>query len=259
MVGLLESMMTASVVDDLTDTPSSKNRECTGLGLANAAAEPVRRHRRLRDDRPDGEQREIWRARPAVHAVCGAFLLILMVLLKPWVSEVPVAALVAIMVMVSIDTFDWSSLGRWWSIRGCRAPSCWRPSSSPSSLPTLRSGDGRRAAQRRVLHLQGRAPVARRAWRPTQPPGGASIACPARCSSPLPTLHRSFRRSGRDRHDGADRRAPRRISGTLPPLPRSTRSSSGSGRRHRGGGAGLNQASATLIESLDGKVVLKGV
>ncbi|MGO7653265.1 SulP family inorganic anion transporter, partial [Rhizobium ruizarguesonis] len=40
----------------------------------------------------------------------GAFLLILMVLLKPWVSEVPVAALVAIMVMVSIDTFDWSSL-----------------------------------------------------------------------------------------------------------------------------------------------------
>lgn len=40
----------------------------------------------------------------------GAFLLILMVLLKPWVSQVPVAALVAIMVMVSIDTFDWSSL-----------------------------------------------------------------------------------------------------------------------------------------------------
>ncbi len=38
MVGLLESMMTASVVDDLTDTPSSKNRECTGLGIANAAS-----------------------------------------------------------------------------------------------------------------------------------------------------------------------------------------------------------------------------
>ncbi len=42
----------------------------------------------------------------------GAFLLILMVFLKPWVSEVPVAALVAIMVMVSVDTFDWSSLGK---------------------------------------------------------------------------------------------------------------------------------------------------
>ena len=40
----------------------------------------------------------------------GAFLLVLMVMLKPWVSQVPVAALVAIMVMVSIDTFDWSSL-----------------------------------------------------------------------------------------------------------------------------------------------------
>jgi SulP family sulfate permease len=40
----------------------------------------------------------------------GAFLLILMVLLKPWVSQVPVAALVAIMVMVSASTFDWGSL-----------------------------------------------------------------------------------------------------------------------------------------------------
>ena len=41
MVGMLESMMTASVVDDLTDTPSSKNRECTGLGIANAGRQPT--------------------------------------------------------------------------------------------------------------------------------------------------------------------------------------------------------------------------
>ncbi|NNU65619.1 SulP family inorganic anion transporter [Rhizobium sp. WYCCWR 11152] len=110
MVGLLESMMTASVVDDLTDTPSSKNRECTGLGLANAAASLFGGiagcgmiGQTVSNVKYGGRGR-------LSTLFAGAFLLILMVLLKPWVSEVPVAALVAIMVMVSIDTFDWSSL-----------------------------------------------------------------------------------------------------------------------------------------------------
>ncbi|MBY5386680.1 SulP family inorganic anion transporter [Rhizobium johnstonii] len=110
MVGLLESMMTASVVDDLTDTPSSKNRECTGLGVANAAASLFGGiagcgmiGQTVSNVKYGGRGR-------LSTLFAGAFLLILMVLLKPWVSEVPVAALVAIMVMVSIDTFDWSSL-----------------------------------------------------------------------------------------------------------------------------------------------------
>ncbi|MBB4504576.1 SulP family inorganic anion transporter [Rhizobium leguminosarum] len=110
MVGLLESMMTASVVDVLTDTPSSKNRECTGLGLANAAASLFGGiagcgmiGQTVSNVKYGGRGR-------LSTLFAGAFLLILMVLLKPWVSEVPVAALVAIMVMVSIDTFDWSSL-----------------------------------------------------------------------------------------------------------------------------------------------------
>jgi SulP family sulfate permease len=110
VVGLLESMMTASVVDDLTDTGSSKAQECTGLGLANLAAglfggiagcgmigQTV------------GNVRYGGRGRVST-LVAGLFLLILMVLLRPWVARVPVAALVAIMIMVSVSTFSWASL-----------------------------------------------------------------------------------------------------------------------------------------------------
>lgn len=109
-VGLLESMMTASVVDDLTDTTSSKARECTGLGLANVAAglfggiagcgmigQTV------------GNVRYGGRGRLST-LTAGVFLLIVMVPLRPWVAQVPVAALVAIMIMVSISTFSWGSL-----------------------------------------------------------------------------------------------------------------------------------------------------
>lgn len=109
-VGLLESMMTASVVDDLTETASSKARECTGLGLANAAAglfggiagcgmigQTV------------GNVRYGGRGRLSTF-VAGLFLLVVMVPLRPWVAQVPVAALVAIMIMVSISTFSWGSI-----------------------------------------------------------------------------------------------------------------------------------------------------
>ena len=109
MVGLLESMMTASVVDDLTDTPSSKNRECSGLGVANIAASFFGGiagcgmiGQTVSNVRYGGRGR-------LSTLFAGAFLLVLMVLLKPWVSQVPVAALVAIMVMVSASTFDWGS------------------------------------------------------------------------------------------------------------------------------------------------------
>ncbi|OJF93319.1 SulP family inorganic anion transporter [Pararhizobium antarcticum] len=110
MVGLLESMMTASVVDDLTGTQSSKNRECTGLGIANATASLFGGiagcgmiGQTVSNVKYGGRGR-------LSTLFAGALLLILMVVLKPWVSQVPVAALLAIMVMVSIDTFDWSSL-----------------------------------------------------------------------------------------------------------------------------------------------------
>ncbi|KPF47248.1 SulP family inorganic anion transporter [Rhizobium sp. AAP43] len=110
MVGLLESMMTASVVDDLTDTPSPKNMECTGLGIANVAASLFGGiagcgmiGQTVSNVKYGGSSR-------LSTLFAGVLLLVLMVVLKPWVSQVPVAALVAIMIMVSIDTFDWSSL-----------------------------------------------------------------------------------------------------------------------------------------------------
>jgi hypothetical protein len=65
-VGLLESLMTQQIVDDLTDTTSNRNQECIGQGLANTATGLHRRHGRLRDDRPVDHQREIRRARAAV-------------------------------------------------------------------------------------------------------------------------------------------------------------------------------------------------
>ena len=109
MVGLLESLMTASVVDELTDTPSAKNRECSGLGLANIAASLFGGiagcgmiGQTVSNVRYGGRGR-------LSTLFAGAFLLILMVLLKPWVAQVPVAALVAIMVMVSASTLDWGS------------------------------------------------------------------------------------------------------------------------------------------------------
>ena len=109
-VGMLESLMTASVVDDLTETISSKARECTGLGLANVAAglfggiagcgmigQTV------------GNVRYGGRGRLST-LVAGVALLVVMVPLRPWVAQVPVAALVAIMIIVSLSTFSWSSL-----------------------------------------------------------------------------------------------------------------------------------------------------
>lgn len=110
MVGLLESLMTARVVDDLTSTPSDKRQESIGLGLANCASglfggiagcgmigQTV------------GNIRYGGRGRLST-LFAGVFLLILMVLLRPLVAQVPVAALVAIMVMVSASTFSWSSI-----------------------------------------------------------------------------------------------------------------------------------------------------
>lgn len=110
MVGLLESMMTASVVDELTDTPSSKNRECSGLGVANLAASLFGSIAGCgMIGQTVGNVRYGGRGRLST-LFAGAFLLILMVALKPWASQVPVAALVAIMVMVSVSTVDWGSM-----------------------------------------------------------------------------------------------------------------------------------------------------
>lgn len=110
MVGLLESVLTAAVVDEMTNTPSDKNRECTGLGLANVAASCFGGIAGCgMIGQAVGNVTYGGRGRLST-LFAGVFLLLLIVLLKPWVAQVPVVALVAIMVTVSVATFHWGSL-----------------------------------------------------------------------------------------------------------------------------------------------------
>jgi SulP family sulfate permease len=110
VVGLLESMMTAQIVDDLTDTPSNKNRECVGQGVANIASGLVGG---MAGCAMIGQSvinvKSGGRGRLST-LFAGVFLLILVVFLGDWVKQIPMAALVAVMIMVSIGTFSWSSV-----------------------------------------------------------------------------------------------------------------------------------------------------
>ncbi|GAB5471552.1 MAG: SulP family inorganic anion transporter [Rhodospirillales bacterium] len=109
-VGLLESLMTAVIVDDLTDTPSDKNQECIGQGIANTAtgfiggmAGCAMIGQSMINVKSGG------RGRLSTFSA-GIFILFMIVVLGDWVSQIPMAALVAIMIMVSIGTFSWSSI-----------------------------------------------------------------------------------------------------------------------------------------------------
>jgi len=110
VVGLLESMMTASIVDDLTDTNSNKNRECMGQGVANIASGFIGG---MAGCAMIGQSvinvKSGGRGRLSALAA-GVFLLLMVVFLGPWVSQIPMAALVAVMIMVSIGTFNWDSI-----------------------------------------------------------------------------------------------------------------------------------------------------
>ncbi len=110
VVGLLESLMTQTLVDDLTDTKSDRNQECIGQGLANTAtgfiggmAGCAMIGQSMINVKSGG------RGRLSSFAA-GVFLLIMVVGLGDWVSRIPMPALVAIMIMVSIGTFSWSSI-----------------------------------------------------------------------------------------------------------------------------------------------------
>jgi SulP family sulfate permease len=125
VVGLLESMMTASIVDDLTDTQQQEPR-MRGPGRGQHRHRLHRRHGRLRHDRPVGDQREIRRPRAAVHAgwpacCCSCWWCSL----GDWVAQIPMAALVAVMIMVSIGTFNWARSATCASTRPVPASSCW--------------------------------------------------------------------------------------------------------------------------------------
>ena len=110
MVGLLESVLTAAVVDELTDTPATRTANARAWA-GQYRRQLLWRHCGLRNDRPGRGQREVRRARAPVHAVCRGVSAHPHGGAEDWVSQVPVIALVAIMVMVSAETFDWKSLG----------------------------------------------------------------------------------------------------------------------------------------------------
>lgn len=110
LVGLLESLMTAQVLDEMTDTDSDKKRECKGQGVANIAssftggmAGCAMIGQSVINVKSGGRGR-------LSTFTAGVVLLIMVVFLADYLSVVPMAALVAVMIMVSIGTFSWSSI-----------------------------------------------------------------------------------------------------------------------------------------------------
>ena len=111
-VGLLESLLTAQIVDDMTDTSSGKNRECAGQGLANMASALfggmggcAMIGQSVINVSSGGRGR-------LSTLIAGGCLLALLVIFQRVLAIVPVAALTAVMIMVSINTFSWGSLKR---------------------------------------------------------------------------------------------------------------------------------------------------
>jgi len=109
VVGLLETLMTATIVDDLTETTSDGNRECKGQGIANiitgflgGMAGCAMIGQSVINVKSGGRGR-------LSTMFAGVMLLIMVVFLSGWISMIPMAALVAVMIMVSIGTFNWSS------------------------------------------------------------------------------------------------------------------------------------------------------
>ncbi|MEJ5207883.1 SulP family inorganic anion transporter [Denitratimonas sp. CY0512] len=109
VVGLLESLMTAQIVEDMTDTPTNRRRECAGQGAANIVAGLF-----------GGMAGCAMIGQSVINVssggrgrlscfVAGVVLLLLVVYASDWVSKIPMAALVAVMIMVSIGTFHWKS------------------------------------------------------------------------------------------------------------------------------------------------------
>jgi SulP family sulfate permease len=109
-VGLLESMMTAQIVDDLTDTPSDKQQEMKGQGIANFATGFLGGMGGCAMIGQSVINVKSGGATRLSTFVSGVFLLFLLLVLGPVVAIIPMAALVAVMIMVSIGTFSWRSI-----------------------------------------------------------------------------------------------------------------------------------------------------
>lgn len=112
VVGLLESLMTATILDDMTDTTSDGNRECKGQGIANIVtgsmggmAGCAMIGQSVINVKSGGRTR-------LSTLLAGVLLLVMVVFMSDIIKVIPMAALVAVMIMVSIGTFDWGSIIR---------------------------------------------------------------------------------------------------------------------------------------------------
>ncbi|WP_067486463.1 SulP family inorganic anion transporter [Actinomadura hibisca] len=110
LVGLMESLMTARLVDDITDTRSNKTRESIGQGVANIVTGffggmgGCAMIGQTMINVGNGARTRI------STFLAGAFLMVLCIVFGPIVSDIPMAALVAVMILVSVGTFDWHSV-----------------------------------------------------------------------------------------------------------------------------------------------------
>jgi SulP family sulfate permease len=111
LVGLLESLMTAKLVDDITDTHSDKTRESWGQGVANIVTGFFGGMGGCAMIGQTMINVKVGGARTRLSTfLAGVFLLVLVVVLGDVVALIPMAALVAVMVMVAVGTFDWHSV-----------------------------------------------------------------------------------------------------------------------------------------------------
>ncbi|WP_225631434.1 SulP family inorganic anion transporter [Streptomyces solaniscabiei] len=111
LVGLMESLMTAQLVDDITDTRSSKTRESVGQGIANIVTGFFGGMGGCAMIGQTMINVKVSGARTRLSTfLAGSFLMVLCIVFGPVVSDIPMAALVAVMVMVSFTTFDWHSV-----------------------------------------------------------------------------------------------------------------------------------------------------
>ncbi len=111
LVGLMESLMTARLVDDITDTHSNKTRESIGQGVANIVTGFFGGMGGCAMIGQTMINVKVSGARTRLSTfLAGAFLMVLCVVFGPVVSDIPMAALVAVMIMVSFATFDWHSI-----------------------------------------------------------------------------------------------------------------------------------------------------
>ena len=110
IVGLLESLLTAGLIDEITDSPSSKNREARGQGIANIVTGCLGGMAGCGMVGQSVINLRSGARRRLSTAVAGTFLLFAIFVLRDWVQQIPMAALAGVMIMVAGETCDWKSM-----------------------------------------------------------------------------------------------------------------------------------------------------